>query len=64
MILNNFNNFFHIDHAWLIRSPTKSFMLYAASEIEKREWINHINMCIKHELDKSKYIHIQIVKYF
>lgn len=28
-------------------------MLYAASETEKREWINHINMCIKHELDKS-----------
>ncbi|KAH7644050.1 hypothetical protein HUG17_6412 [Dermatophagoides farinae] len=41
------------DHAWLIRSPTKSFMLYAASETEKREWINHINMCIKHELDKK-----------
>nr|XP_027198674.1 pleckstrin homology domain-containing family F member 2-like isoform X2 [Dermatophagoides pteronyssinus] len=41
-----------IKNAWLIRSPTKSFMLYAASEIEKREWINHINMCIKHELDK------------
>lgn len=40
------------EYAWLIRSPTKSFMLYAASEVEKREWIIHINMCIKHELDK------------
>ncbi|UXI18451.1 hypothetical protein NH340_JMT04394 [Sarcoptes scabiei] len=40
------------DHAWLIKSPTKSFMLYAASETEKREWINHINMCVKNELDK------------
>lgn len=38
---------------WSIRTPTKSFMVYAASQNEKREWINHINMCIKDLLDKT-----------
>lgn len=43
-------------YGWQIRTPTKSFTVYAASLNEKREWINHINMCIKDLLDKSKSI--------
>jgi len=42
-----------IQFGWLIRTPTKSFAVYAASLNEKREWINHINMCIKDLLDRS-----------
>lgn len=40
-------------YGWSIRTPIKSFMVYAASQNEKSEWINHINMCIKELLDKS-----------
>lgn len=42
-----------IKYGWLIRTPIKSFAVYAASLNEKREWINHINMCIKELLDKT-----------
>lgn len=42
-----------IQFGWFIRTPTKSFAVYAASLNEKREWINHINMCIKELLDRT-----------
>ena len=44
---------FDTQYGWLIRTPTKSFAVYAASQNEKREWITHISMCIKDLLDKS-----------
>lgn len=33
-------------YGWLIKTPNKSFAVYAATETEKQEWILHINRCI------------------
>ncbi|VDP21074.1 unnamed protein product, partial [Soboliphyme baturini] len=38
---------------WLIRTPTKSFAVYAANSNEKRQWMTHIDRCIKDLLSKS-----------
>uniref|UniRef100_A0A0N4Z048 FYVE-type domain-containing protein n=1 Tax=Parastrongyloides trichosuri TaxID=131310 RepID=A0A0N4Z048_PARTI len=33
-------------NGWVIRTPNKSFAVYAATNSEKNEWINHIYKCI------------------
>lgn len=43
----------HIN-GWLIRTTTKSFAVYAATNTEKQEWMAHINKCIEDLLRKSK----------
>ncbi|XP_043921550.1 pleckstrin homology domain-containing family F member 2 [Protopterus annectens] len=40
-------------NGWLIKTPTKSFAVYAATASEKSEWMNHINKCVSDLLAKS-----------
>lgn len=40
-------------NGWLIKTPTKSFAVYAATATEKCEWMNHIGKCVKDLLQKS-----------
>ncbi|KAM6183779.1 pleckstrin homology domain-containing family F member 2-like [Erethizon dorsatum] len=37
----------------LIKTPTKSFAVYAATATEKSEWMNHINRCVTDLLSES-----------
>lgn len=40
-------------NGWLIRTTTKSFIVCAATETEKKEWMAHINKCVEDLLKKS-----------
>ncbi|XP_018022883.1 pleckstrin homology domain-containing family F member 2 isoform X2 [Hyalella azteca] len=40
-------------NGWLIKTPTKSFAVYAATATEKTEWMAHINKCVQDLLNKS-----------
>ncbi|XP_050315884.1 pleckstrin homology domain-containing family F member 2 isoform X2 [Anthonomus grandis grandis] len=40
-------------HGWLIKTASKSFAVYAATSVEKSEWMAHINKCIDDLLRKS-----------
>ncbi|XP_063841407.1 pleckstrin homology domain-containing family F member 2-like isoform X3 [Scylla paramamosain] len=40
-------------NGWLIKTPTKSFAVYAATATEKSEWMAHINKCVSDLLRKS-----------
>jgi len=40
-------------NGWLIKTPTKSFAVYAATSTEKREWMVHIQRCVDDLLAKS-----------
>lgn len=40
-------------NGWLIRTMTKSFVVYAATSTEKQEWMAHINKCVEDLLRKS-----------
>lgn len=40
-------------NGWLIRTPTKSFAVYAATATEKTEWMAHINRCVDDLLKKT-----------
>ncbi|XP_077349187.1 pleckstrin homology domain-containing family F member 2 [Lithobates pipiens] len=40
-------------NGWLIKTPTKSFAVYAATATEKSEWMNHINKCVYDLISKS-----------
>ncbi|NP_001091185.1 pleckstrin homology and FYVE domain containing 2 L homeolog [Xenopus laevis] len=40
-------------NGWLIKTPTKSFAVYAATATEKSEWMNHINKCVCDLISKS-----------
>lgn len=39
-------------NGWQIKSPSKSFTVYAATATEKAEWMAHINKCIKDLIEK------------
>ncbi|KAK2145875.1 hypothetical protein LSH36_650g01022 [Paralvinella palmiformis] len=39
-------------NGWQIKSPSKSFTVYAATTTEKAEWMGHINKCIKDLIEK------------
>ncbi|XP_053652113.1 pleckstrin homology domain-containing family F member 2 isoform X3 [Cherax quadricarinatus] len=40
-------------NGWLIKTPIKSFAVYAATATEKAEWMAHINKCVTDLLRKS-----------
>ncbi|CAG6014454.1 unnamed protein product [Menidia menidia] len=40
-------------NGWLIKTPTKSFAVYAATATEKSEWMSHIGKCVGDLLQKS-----------
>ncbi|XP_053948647.1 pleckstrin homology domain-containing family F member 1 homolog [Anastrepha ludens] len=40
-------------NGWLIRTTTKSFVVFAATSTEKQEWMAHINKCVEDLLRKS-----------
>ncbi|CAH1987670.1 unnamed protein product [Acanthoscelides obtectus] len=40
-------------NGWLIKTASKSFAVYAATAVEKSEWMAHINKCIDDLLRKS-----------
>ncbi|RWS15865.1 Pleckstrin domain-containing family F member 2-like protein [Dinothrombium tinctorium] len=35
-----------MQNGWLIKTPTKSFAVYAATNTEKQEWMQHIQRCV------------------
>lgn len=41
-------------NGWFIRTASKSFAVYAATQTEKKEWMAHIKKCIEDLLRKSK----------
>lgn len=41
-------------NGWQIISPSKSFTVYAATAMEKSEWMAHINKCVQDLLTKRK----------
>ncbi|KAL7638749.1 UNVERIFIED_CONTAM: hypothetical protein RMT77_010282 [Armadillidium vulgare] len=43
----------HSRNGWLIKTPTKSFAVFAATATEKAEWMAHINKCVTDLLRKS-----------
>ena len=47
--------FFFLEHrnGWVIQTATKSFAVYAATSVEKEEWVAHINKCVGDLLRKS-----------
>ncbi|CAA80187.1 uncharacterized protein CELE_ZK632.12 [Caenorhabditis elegans] len=40
-------------HGWIIKTPAKSFAVYAATETEKREWMLHIERCVTDLLERG-----------
>ncbi|XP_078543133.1 pleckstrin homology domain-containing family F member 2 isoform X2 [Lissotriton helveticus] len=40
-------------NGWLIKTPTKSFAVYAATATEKSEWMNHIQKCVSDLISKG-----------
>lgn len=44
---------YDLRNGWLIKTPTKSFTVYAATATEKSEWMNHIGKCVGDLLQKS-----------
>lgn len=41
-------------NGWLVKTPAKSFAVYAATSTEKKEWMLHIQRCIQDLLLKSQ----------
>jgi len=42
-----------LQNGWQIISPSKSFVVFAATATEKTEWMAHINKCVQDLLTKS-----------
>ena len=42
-----------LKHGWQIISPSKSFVVFAATSTEKTEWMAHINKCVQDLLTTS-----------
>uniref|UniRef100_A0A5S6R336 FYVE-type domain-containing protein n=1 Tax=Trichuris muris TaxID=70415 RepID=A0A5S6R336_TRIMR len=51
--LDNLEDDGELRNGWLIKTPTKSFAVYAATSSEKREWMIHIERCVNELLSKS-----------
>lgn len=51
----NFFLFSEFRNGWLIKTASKSFAVYAATNVEKQQWMAHINKCIDDLLRKSLY---------
>jgi len=41
-------------NGWLIKTPNKSFIVCAATQTEKYEWMAHINKCIDELIKRSE----------
>lgn len=48
--LENLDDDGALKNGWLIKTPTKSFAVYAATATEKSEWMAHINKCVENLL--------------
>lgn len=46
-------------NGWLIKTRTKSFVVYAATSAEKREWMIHIQRCIEALLNSMIIVTLQ-----
>ena len=42
-----------MNNGWLIKTPNKSFAVYAATPTEKEEWMGHIQKCVRDLLKRS-----------
>uniref|UniRef100_A0A915DN22 PH domain-containing protein n=1 Tax=Ditylenchus dipsaci TaxID=166011 RepID=A0A915DN22_9BILA len=51
--LENLENVGDSKNGWLIKTRTKSFAVYAATEGEKHEWMLHIERCVQDLLNKD-----------
>ncbi|KIH46598.1 FYVE zinc finger, partial [Ancylostoma duodenale] len=40
-------------NGWIVKTPEKSFAVYAATPTEKREWMSHIERCVADLLEKG-----------
>ncbi|KAL3095639.1 hypothetical protein niasHT_024465 [Heterodera trifolii] len=38
-------------NGWLVKTRTKSFVVYAATQIEKEQWMSHIRRCVEELID-------------
>uniref|UniRef100_A0A915DPE8 PH domain-containing protein n=1 Tax=Ditylenchus dipsaci TaxID=166011 RepID=A0A915DPE8_9BILA len=52
--LENLENVGDSKNGWLIKTRTKSFAVYAATEGEKHEWMLHIERCVQDLLNKCQ----------
>lgn len=41
-------------NGWIVKTPEKSFAVYAATPTEKREWMSHIERCVADLLEKGE----------
>ena len=53
MIKWEHRHFSAVKNGWIIRTPTKSFAVYAATSTEKKEWMLHIERCVTDLLEKG-----------
>jgi len=37
---------FHLRYGWHIISPVKSFTVFASTELEKEQWMSHMQNCV------------------
>jgi transcription elongation factor Elf1 len=51
--LENLTDDNDLKYGWLIKTPNKSFAVYAATATEKVEWMAHINKCIEELLMRT-----------
>ncbi|CAG5119490.1 unnamed protein product, partial [Candidula unifasciata] len=51
--LENVNDEGNLRNGWKIISPSKSFVVYAATATEKKEWMAHIRKCVNDLLARS-----------
>uniref|UniRef100_A0A914WRI9 PH domain-containing protein n=1 Tax=Plectus sambesii TaxID=2011161 RepID=A0A914WRI9_9BILA len=51
--LENLEDDGEMKNGWLVKTPAKSFAVYAATSTEKKEWMLHIQRCIQDLLAKS-----------
>lgn len=53
-MLENLDDDNEMKHGWLIKTRTKSFVVFAATQSEKNEWMLHIQRCIEVILNDGK----------
>ncbi|CAI5446108.1 unnamed protein product [Caenorhabditis angaria] len=42
-----------VKNGWVIKTPAKSFAVYAATSTEKKEWMQHIQRCVSDLLERG-----------
>uniref|UniRef100_A0A8C4QMC3 Pleckstrin homology domain containing, family F (with FYVE domain) member 2 n=1 Tax=Eptatretus burgeri TaxID=7764 RepID=A0A8C4QMC3_EPTBU len=43
-----------LHNGWLIQTPAKSFKVFAATALERTEWMSHIERCVRDQLDRKR----------